>query len=499
MNTKQDRDLRLNIIFAVLGQIISLLINLISKNVLRSTLGIEYLGLQGIYGNFCDVFSFAFSGIGTAMLFHLYGAIAREDTPQQTAVFAYFNRFCKKIAAAVLGIGLISSLIILFVVNAQVPALEVVLCYSLYLLAVVIYNRYIFTHYFIIAAQQRYLVTVILSVVDGAALAGELFCLFVLKSYPAFLFCIVLKNIVINLWLKACLKKRYPYVYNTPRELSPGERKNILSDVSDLLVYRVGSVLVNSTDNILTSSIISTAMAGYYSNYQFVVMGVSSLTGSFFEAIVAKIGHIVSTKKQEEQFQSFLIVSVINIGIAGVTTTCLFLLIQDFLGLWMGRDSILPLSVAILSSLNYYLETIHKTIGSYRNSAGIFEKVKKAILLKGLINLLLSIVLGRLIGLLGILAATAVSDLLTMQWYEPYLMYRYFKKPLWYEVLFQLAGLFTTLLCIFSVGFLLQGFSCQSFGMLFFKAAACGVLSLLLYGILGALIWYIYKRKNRSF
>lgn len=499
MTTKHDRNLQLNIIFAVLGQVISLLINLISKNVLRSTLGIEYLGLQGIYGNFCDVFSFAFSGIGTAMLFHLYGAIAREDTVQQTAVFAYFNRFCKKIAAAVLGIGLLSSLIILAVVNAQVSALEVVLSYSLYLLATVIYNRYIFIQYFIIAAQQRYLVTITLSVVDGAALIGELFCLFALKSYPAFLLCILLKNIVINLWLKACLKKRCSHVFDAPKELSAGEKKHILSDVSDLLVYRVGTVLVNSTDNILTSAIINTAMAGYYSNYQFVVMGVSSLTSSFFEAIVAKIGHIISTRKREEQFQSFAIVSVVNIGIAGVTTTCLFLLIQDFLGIWMGRDSILPLSIAILASLNYYLDTIHRTIGSYRNSAGIFEKVKKAILLKGLINFFLSIVLGRLIGLLGILAATAISNLVTMYWYEPCLMYRYFKKSLWYEVLFQLAGLFSTLLCIFSVGFLLQGFSAQSLGSLFFKAAACGILSLLFYGILGALTWCIYKRKKRRF
>lgn len=497
MNTNQDRDLRLNILFAVLGQILSLLINLISKNVLRSTLGIEYLGLQGIYGNFCDVFSFAFSGIGTAMLFHLYETMAKNDTEKQTAIFAYFNSFCKKLSLAVLCIGLISSSVLLLVVNAQISALEIIISYTLYLLAVVIYNRYIFVRYFIIASQQRYLVTIILSVTDSLALVFELFCLFVLKNYSAFLLCIVLKNIAINLWLNICLKKKYPYVFDSPKELCDGEKKHILSDVGDLLVYRVGSVLVNSTDNILTSAIVSTAMAGYYSNYQFVLMGVSSLTSSFFEAIVAKIGHIISTKKQEEQFHSFLIVSVVNIIIAGVTTTCLFLLIQDFLGFWMGSDSILPFPISVAVSLNYYLDTIHKTVGSYRNSAGIFEKVKKAILLKGLINLILSIVLGHLIGLPGILAATAIADLVTMQWYEPYLMYRYFKKSLWYEVFFQLTGLLTTFVCILFVSFFLQSFICSNFGHFLLKAIFCGILSSLYYGLLGVLGWSAYKIKKR--
>lgn len=60
MNAKRDYNLLLNIVLAILGQIISLLLNLVSKNILYSNLGVEYLGLQGIYGNFCDVFPLPF-------------------------------------------------------------------------------------------------------------------------------------------------------------------------------------------------------------------------------------------------------------------------------------------------------------------------------------------------------------------------------------------------------------------------------------------------------
>ena len=71
MKAEKARSLKLNIAASMLIQIISLLVNLISKRAIRCYLGVEYLGIQSIYANFCDILSFAFLGMGSAMLFRL--------------------------------------------------------------------------------------------------------------------------------------------------------------------------------------------------------------------------------------------------------------------------------------------------------------------------------------------------------------------------------------------------------------------------------------------
>ena len=72
------------------------------------------------------------------------------------------------------------------------------------------------------------------------------------------------------------------------------EQKEIRKNVKDLIIYRAGNVLVNSTDSIVISDLLSTATAGCYSNYMFVSMGIQSMISSFFDSILAKIGHSVS-------------------------------------------------------------------------------------------------------------------------------------------------------------------------------------------------------------
>jgi len=51
MGKKGDLDLKLNIIFGMVNQILLIILNLISKNVIQTNLGIEYMGMQSVFSN----------------------------------------------------------------------------------------------------------------------------------------------------------------------------------------------------------------------------------------------------------------------------------------------------------------------------------------------------------------------------------------------------------------------------------------------------------------
>jgi len=116
------------------------------------------------------------------------------------------------------------------------------------------------------------------------------------------------------------------------------------------------------------------------------------------------------------------------------------------------------------------------------------------IFMKGIINILLSIAMGYSFGLLGILIATAISDIITMQWYEPYLMYQYFKKPVTFEFIYQVLSLLITTGCITVTKLLVSSLIGSTWFLLLIKAIACGFISLLFYVIIFLLSKPFYQK-----
>ena len=97
----------------MLIQVVSLLVNLISKRAIRLYLGVTYLGVQSIYSNFCDVMSFAFLGTGSAMLFSLYGAFARGNREEIASYYQHYDQLYGRISKYVFASGILCTFLAL--------------------------------------------------------------------------------------------------------------------------------------------------------------------------------------------------------------------------------------------------------------------------------------------------------------------------------------------------------------------------------------------------
>ena len=69
----------LNIIGTIGAYGISVIFNFITQAIFIRTLGIEYLGLNGLFSNILTMLSVAELGIGSAIIFKLYEPIANKD------------------------------------------------------------------------------------------------------------------------------------------------------------------------------------------------------------------------------------------------------------------------------------------------------------------------------------------------------------------------------------------------------------------------------------
>lgn len=498
MQKEKTRSLKLNIITSMVIQVLSLLINIVSKRALRMYLGLEYLGIQSIYSNYCEVMSIAFVGIGTAMMFSMYGAFARDNEGEIVAYYRYYDNMYSIITKIVLIGGAVSTLLVLYTVNGDTGVLEVCITYLTYLLSIMIFNRQLVRNFFIQADQRRYVVAFVTGGVDVVALLVEVFILYYYHSYEGFLVCIVLKNLLTNYIFKLYLNKRYPYLFEPGEELGKKEKDSIVENMKELIVYRFGKVLISNTDSIFVSRFTSTLMAGIFSNYQFVVLGVRSVLAALSEAIKGRIGNQAQTKSLEVQYKNFRKYLFMNSWLLGISIICFYFLVDDFIFVWMGDVESLSWKVILLLIVNYYLEESQFMLRAYRETAGIFHNIRTMTLAKGILNIIFSFIFGYFWGLTGVLTATTISSIVTLFWYEPKVMYGYFKKNPWNEALYHIVTI-VLLVLSFGVTYLLVGHM-QGAGILYlvFKAAVCLIVSNLVYLVVVLVIWFLKRWKKRE-
>ena len=76
-----------NIFFAVIVQIINIIIKFVVRTIFIKTLGQEYLGIGGVFSNILTVLSLAELGIGTVIVYDMYKPISENNENKVTQLF----------------------------------------------------------------------------------------------------------------------------------------------------------------------------------------------------------------------------------------------------------------------------------------------------------------------------------------------------------------------------------------------------------------------------
>ena len=110
----------------------------------------------------------------------------------------------------------------------------------------------------------------------------------------------------------------------------------------------------------------------------------------------------------------------------------IFSLIEPFISIWIGKQYLLDQEILITLIISYYLSSTKSSVGIFKEAAGIYYEDRFVPLIEGAVNLLFSIILGKVFGLSGIFLGTILSSLVL--W-----LYSYYKFV--YKKLFDLSYL----------------------------------------------------------
>lgn len=422
MNT-QSREVNSirNIIVGIINQVSILFLNLVATTLFIKKLGTEYLGINGLFSNIFVLMSFAEFGIGTVMVYSLYEPLSKKDTQKITDIYKFFRKIyiIMSLASALIGVLLIPML--KYIVNTELPIKGVVVYYLLFLISMIISNMIAYKTNLIIADQKTYIVGLYRFFFNTGAVLLQIIFLIITMNFTHYLLITFGKNIVYSLSVSRKVNMLYPFTkdLNSTNNISLKEKKDILKKIEEVFGYNFAQSLLNGTDNIIISMLVGTVWVGYYSNYNAIIAGVTSLVDTVYTSISASIGNLIVEQKLENQYRLFKITEIINFWIAGFTTTCLYILLQDFIILWIGKKYLFDFKILLVLLVNYYIVCTMNSIRVFRAASGMFEKVKHVMILAAGMNILLSILMGKIFGVFGILFATSITALSTYYWYEP--------------------------------------------------------------------------------
>ena len=212
-----------------------------------------------------------------------------------------------------------------------------------------------------------------------------------------------------------------------------------------MFLHKIGGFVINGTDNILISKMFGVLYVGLYSNYFMITNALTMLFSQIISATTPSIGNLLVENDKEKIYKVFVKVRFLNFYIATFTGVCLLLSVQPFIRLWLGNDYLLPIYVVFVIVLNYYQKMMRKTYDSFMTAAGICVENRFVPIIESITNIVFSIVLAKICGLIGIFIGTIISGLCLWCYSYPKFMYKkilnrsymcYTKETIGYLLLF---------------------------------------------------------------
>ena len=235
-------------------------------------------------------------------------------------------------------------------------------------------------------------------------------------------------QLVNNLIASRCATKEYPYILkggNIDKQM----QKDIFDNMKSVFVYKVGGTLFNATDNLIISAIIGTAVVGLYSNYLMISNKLLLIIQIIFSALTASIGNLVVNEKAEKRYEIFQAVQSVSFILCGIITSTFCVVVDDLVIVWLGEQYTISYLAVVAVTINTYLSCVLQPLWSYRDATGLYRKTKYIMLIGAVINIVLSVVWGYMIGLAGVVFASAIARLVSYFWYEPQILFKdYFER-----------------------------------------------------------------------
>ena len=393
----------------------------------------EYLGINGLFSNILSLLSFAELGIGTAIVYRMYGPINDNDIIRVAALMGFYKKAYMIIAGVVLVIGLAIMPALPYLIKdaSEIPAdVNLYAVYSLFLANSVASYFFIYKNNLILADRRGYVANIFFSIKMIINLGIKILILFLTEDYMTFLIFDIISNVLVNFIYSLAITRKYKEVFKIKEKLDKDTVRCILKDTAGILSYKLGDVLTISCDTMVLTAFVGLGAAGIYSNYSMIILATCAIMAQLFGTFTSSIGNFKAKESNEDYFKLYKKLYLANFIFASIQSISIFVLINPFVEAWLGVEFLFDMWTVLAIAIANFISQIRHVNAAIVSAAGLFVYDRWRPIAGAIINVAVSILLVNYIGIVGIFIGTIVSGLVFQIWREPMLIFRKeFDKP----------------------------------------------------------------------
>ncbi len=422
-----------NSTFALVQKFVEVFFAFLFRTVLIKILGNTYLGLSGLFTNIFSILSLAELGVSSSIVYLMYAPLEQKDEKKLKSLLNIYAKFYNILGIFILIFGLLIIPFLPYIIKEyDTLTINIIPIYILTLLNIVFSYFLAYRRSLLEADQKAYINSNNYSIYAILGAMLKIIALITTKNYILTLIVTLLMTIMSNISIYIKTNKIYPYLKNMKASKIDKKTKNeLIKRVFASSIHQVGNIVLNSTDNIIISTLLGLIIVGKYSNYYLISSTIYSTFSLIFVSVTANIGNMKLTDTSEDALDMYNKMYLLNFYLYFVACTVYAGMINKLIVIWIGEEYLFTPLIAILISISLYIMGMRNTVVTFLNSSGLNYNTRYKSIFEVIINLVVSIGLCKLIGLAGVVIGTITSYLFVSAWYEPFVLFKnWFKTNL---------------------------------------------------------------------
>lgn len=419
-----------NMFFAIMYQIITVVLAFAGRKIFVLCLPVEYLGLSGLFGNLLRILALAELGFGTAIIYGLYKPIAENDIGKIKSYMRLYKRVYITIGVFVLTIGAAMIPLLKFFVKEMpnLPGINVNVIFYMFVMQTAINYFFSYKLQFVVANQKDYKIKVYEMISTVAMTVSQIVVLFFWKSYYLYLAISIVVPFIKNVVATRIIDKEFPFLKEKAEKLPEEDMKKVSKNVMATFLYKVSSTLSATIDTILVSKFMGLTTVGIYYNYHMIIQYCDQFFVIVLGTITPSIGNFFATSDLKKKNSLFGSLQLVYFWISSYLAVGMVVLFNDFIELWLGKEFLFPQVMVIALVASITLTNFQRPCSLLRDADGLFWYGKFRPLVMIVINVICSTYLVKNIGAVGVVWGAVIAKVTTYVWYDPYVVYKYSLK-----------------------------------------------------------------------
>lgn len=431
VNTSRTKNSIRNLLFSFFAFALQLICTLFIRICFVKVFLVDYLGINSLFTNIISILSVVESGFGSAMTFALYEPVAKGEDEKVRQLLAFYKKCYRVISLCILIIGLaIMPCLPYLIKDFAAINLNLYIVYAMFLASS-------FISYFSAHRRALFYASQRVDIENKINIAGyvvtlfiQILALFVFKNYYVYSLAGLINSIISCVLVYIMTNIKFAnYIKREDEGISKQDRKNITKNVMALFFHKVGGIVLSGTDSIIISAFLGSVILGKYSNYLMITTYINTLLMTFINSVKGSVGNSLNLKDKDSNFTLFKRLNFIYFAISALFSIAFVVLSSPFVDVMFGEELVLSFDLVLIMGIYLYLYNTRQIVYMFKDCKGYFWQNRFAPIIEAVINLIVSLILVQVIGLLGVILGTIISCILVPLWNEPYILNKhYFKR-----------------------------------------------------------------------